>query len=68
MGSIQLLTFIHSFTNHLFLYVLSENMSCWGRDRKHLADSEHSTNMCQINAWKGRYILVYKVTISQRNK
>lgn len=41
------LSFMYLFTNHLFLYILSENGSCWNRNRQHLADSEHQTNMCK---------------------
>lgn len=58
----------HSFTNHLFLYILRENRNCWSRNRQYLADSEHWTHMCCINARRQTHILVYKVTISQRNK
>lgn len=44
-----LLAFIDSFTGHLFLYMLTKNISCWG---KYLVNGKHPINMNKINPQK----------------
>lgn len=59
-----MLSFIHSFTNH----ILSEAASCWSRDKQHLADSVHLTDIAEQMHGNEDTHSSLKVMISKRNK